>query len=146
MKTKGAKKVPLHPRPMNTGVVSTQSGHSLNSHYTGQLASDNYFSQKEINSKPTKRINASLSKKNGPSVKKDKWGADFDELESMRSSSSSFYNHTPEVNISQEQKEKIKSRPFSGKFKPNNRNIVEDTYEQVEEELDYNNLDREALK
>lgn len=117
MNTKGVKKVPLRPKAMNPGPIAEQPGHSLPSHYSGSLASDKFFSQKEVNSKPTKRINATLTKKTGPEVKKDKWGVDFDELESMRSSTSSFYNHNNESTVSNDQKDRIKSRPFSGKFK-----------------------------
>ena len=143
MNTKGNKKVPLHPKTMNPGPVEVDSLHSLPSHYTGSLASDKFFSQKEINSKPTKRINATLSKNTGPEIKKDKWGADFDELESMRSSSSSFYN-AQEMQVSNEQKEKIRSRPFSGKFKQNK--IAEDKYEELDQQIDYDDVDKEVLR
>ena len=143
MNTKGNTKVPLHPKMMNPGPVEEQPLHSLPSHYSGSLASDKYFSQKEINTKPTKRINAALSKNSGPEIKKDKWGADFDELESMRSSTTSFYSGQ-EVQISKEQKEKIRSRPFSGKFKPNK--ITEDKYEEVNNHIDYDDVDNEALR
>ena len=142
METKSRRKVPLHPNAMNSEVVPAQPLHSLPSHYSGALASDKFFSQKEVNSKPTKRINATLSKKNGPAIKKDKWGADFDELESMRSSTSSFYNH--EAAGAQEQKKITQSRPFSGKFR--DPKIQEVSYEEVPEEPDYNTLDRDALK
>lgn len=143
MNTKGKPKVPLHPKTMNPGPVDDQPLHSLPSHYSGSLASDKYFSQKEVNTKPTKRINAALSKNTGPEIKKDKWGADFDELESMRSSSTSFYSGQ-EVQISKEQKDKIRSRPFSGKFKPNK--ITEDKYEELDSHADYDDLDKDALR
>ena len=94
---------------MNPGSVEEQPLHSLPSHYSELLALDKYFSRKEINIKPTKRINASLSKNSGPEIKKDKWWAGFDKLESMRSSSTSFYSGQ-EVQISQEQKEKMTSK------------------------------------
>jgi hypothetical protein len=142
METKGRRKVPLHPNAMNSEVVPAQPMHSLPSHYSGALASDKFFSQKEVNSKPAKRINATLSKKTGPAIKKDKWGADFDELESMRSSTSSFYNN--EAALPQEQIKKIQYRPFSGKFR--DPKIQEVSYEEVSEEPDYNTLDRDALK
>jgi len=122
----------------------SQPVHSLPSNYSGSLASDRYFSQKEVNSKPTKRINAPLNKKSGPAIKKDKWGADFDELESMRSSSSSFHNTSQEVVVSNNQKERIRSRPFSGKFK--DPKIKEDTYEEIDEPIDYDSMDRDTLK
>ena len=77
---------------MNPGSVEEQPLHLLPSHYSELLALDKYFSRKEINIKPTKRINASLSKNSGPEIKKDKWWAGFDKLESMRSSSTSFYS------------------------------------------------------
>lgn len=144
MAKRDPKKVPLHPKMMNPGPTPQQPVHSLPSHYSGMLASDKFFSQKEVNSKPTQRINATLSKKSGPEIKKDQWGADFDELESMRSSSSSFHTPSREVTISSEQKERIKSRPFSGKFK--NPRITETRYEEIEQETDYDQLDRDALK
>ena len=109
MNTKGNNKVPLHPKIMNPGSIEEQPLHSLPSNYSESLALDKYFSRKEINIKPTRRINAALSKISVPKIKKDKWWADFDELESMRSSSTSFYSWQ-EVQISQEQKEKMRSK------------------------------------
>lgn len=64
----------------------------------------------------------------------------------MRSSSSSFYTPGKEINISQAQKDKIRSRPFSGKFKNNNsqHQIVEDKYEQVD--IGFENIDRKSMQ
>ncbi|CAI2376509.1 unnamed protein product [Moneuplotes crassus] len=144
MKPNFGKQVPLHPKVMNSGPKDYQPMHSLPSNYNASLASDKFFSQKEINSKPSKRINAALAKKSGPEVKQNKFGADFDELESMRSSSSSFYDNNQQVAISNEQKERIRSRPFSGKFKP--PRIREEKYEPIahEEEIGLEDCDRES--
>ena len=147
MKPNFGKKVPLHPKTMNPGPTDYQPVHSLPSNYNAALASDKFFSQKEINSKPTKRINATLAKRTGPEIKKDNYGADFEELESMRSSGTSFYNQdTPQKMISNEQKERIRSRPFSGKYKP--PKITEDRYEAIEDDHEdsLDNSDRESLK
>lgn len=111
-------KKPLAPKPINQQVaITSDSASTLGSHYNGFLASDKFFSQKEINSKPSKRINAQLSKNTGPEVRKDQWSHEELEVESMRSSTSSFYTPGKEVAISEAQKERIRSRPFSGKFK-----------------------------
>lgn len=144
MKPKLNTKRPLHPREMNPGPLVSAPQHSLPSNYTGSLASEKFFSQKEINSKPAKRINATLAKKTGPEIKKDQFGADFEELESMRSSTTSFNKSNNEIEISQEQKERIRSRPFSGKFK--NNKITEDHYEAIKEAEDLENMDRESFK
>ena len=119
--------------------------HSLPSNYTGVLASDNYFSQKEINTKPTKRINAALAKRGGPEVKKDAFGADYDELESMRASTTSF-EQGRQVEISDEQKERIRSRPFSGKYKA--PIVKEENYEEIEGDLEVSleESDRESMR
>jgi hypothetical protein len=144
MKPKLTTKRPLHPREMNPGTLESVPNHSLPSHYNGDLASNRFFSQKEINSKPAKRINATLAKKSGPEIKRDQFGADFDELESMRLSATSFNKSNNEIEISQEQKERIRSRPFSGKFKSNR--ITEEKHEAIEEAEDLVSIDRENFK
>lgn len=146
MKPNFDNKAPLHPRMMNSGPKDYRPSGDLQSNYNPSLPSNKYFTQKEINSKPTKRINAALAKKSGPAVKKDNYGADFDELESMRSSGSSFYTGEGQVVLSDSQKQKIQSKPMVGKFKKTS--IKEDEFEAIksEEEVALEQADREQAR